>query len=506
MKKITLILIIINAASKITGFVRDMILSYYYGASTISDAYLISITIPTVIFGLIGSAINTGFIPVLSKVEHIADEEAGYRFTSNLVNILIMICTILILMGLLFTEQIIRIFATGFDPETMELAVQFTKIGLFGVYGTVLIGIFSGFLQLRENYIFPSLIGLLANFMIMISIFLSVKINIYVLSIGTVVASIFQVLFLLPPSFRKGFKYHFNLNFKDQNIKTLILNTMPLVLGVSVNQINILVDKNLASRIAVGGITALTYAERVNGIFEGIFVVSISTIMFPKISKMAAEHNIDGIKTSLLEAVSGISIFVVPMTIGIMIFARPVVSLLFGRGAFDAQDISMTTGALFFYSIGMIGFGLRELLSRVFYSLQDVKTPIKNAVFSMITNIILNLILSRFMGISGLALATSISAIVFSGLLYWDLRKKIGGLGVMSIIASYGKIIAASLFMGLLSWTVYIMLNHYLNMNLSLGIALLTATFVYFVLVYFMKIGNADVLIKELLERIKKGK
>lgn len=139
------------------------------------------------------------------------------------------------------------------------------------------------------------------------------------------------------------------------------------MIGVSVNQINVLVDRTLASSIAVGGISALNYASRLNGFVQGMFVTTISSVMYPMISKMAAQNNMNGLKKSVSEAINIISLLVIPATVGAMVFAEPVVKLLFGRGAFDPQAISMTSDALFFYSMGMIGFGLREVLSSAFF-------------------------------------------------------------------------------------------------------------------------------------------
>jgi len=184
----------------------------------------------------------------------------------------------------------------------------------------------------------------------------------------------------------------------------MVYIALPVIIGVSVNQINVLVDRTIASRVAEGGITALNYASRLNGFVQGIFVLSITTALYPMISKMVAESNMEGLKKSVSEAISGINLLVIPATVGSMIFAEPVVMLLFGRGKFDVEAIAMTSAALFFYSLGMLGFGLREVLSRAFYSLQDTKTPAINATIAVVMNIIPNIILSKYMGIGGLAL------------------------------------------------------------------------------------------------------
>ncbi|WP_339060515.1 murein biosynthesis integral membrane protein MurJ [Tepidibacillus marianensis] len=448
MKKTAILLMLITIVSKVFGFTRDITLSYFYGASNISDAYLISLTIPGAIFGFIGAGISTGYIPMYSKIEK--EEQAGEanKYTNNLVNSLIIISTIIVVFSLLFTDELVKLFASGFNGDTLVIAILFTRVGLVGIYFTGLIFIFSGYLQLKGNYIIPALIAFPMNLIIILSIFLSYKTNIMVLAIGSVIATAFQFLFLLPFIHKKGYRYKFILNIKDKHMKEMAYIALPVIIGVSVNQINVLVDRTIASQIVEGGISALNYANRLNGFVQGIFVLSISTAMYPLISKMAAENNINGLKKSVSEAISGINLLVVPATVGFIIFAEPLIKLLFGRGAFNAQAISLTASALIFYSIGMIGFGLREILSRAFYSLQDTKTPTINGVVALIMNIVLNIVLSKFLGLGGLALATSISAIVTTVLLFISLRKKIGQFGMKKITISFVQVLFASLIMG----------------------------------------------------------
>lgn len=495
MKKTTFILMIITVVSKVFGFGRDITLSYYYGTSNISDAYLISTTIPMVIFSFIGTGITTGYIPLYSKIERMYGEEEGNRYTNNLINLLIILCTIIIILGFLFTNQIVKLFASGFKEETLALAVQFTKISLLGIYFTGLRYIFSGFLQIKENYKIPALIGFPMNLLIILSVILSSRINILILSIGSVIATASQLLLLIPFIYKKGYKYKLVLDIKDKHIKKMIHIAIPVIIGVSVNQINVLVDRTIASGISVGGISALNYANRLNSFVQGLFVSTIVTVIYPVISKMVAENNISGLKKSISEAISSINLLVIPATIGAMIFTEPIVILLFGRGAFDSQAISMTSYALFFYSLGMIGFGLREVLSRAFYSLQDTKTPMINASIAVLINIVLNIVLSKHLGIGGLALATSISAIICTILLFISLRIKIGPFGLKDTLKSFIKIICASLLMGMLAKFFYNIFLNNVSSNLSLIFSICIGVISYFVIIYFMKIKEVKFII-----------
>lgn len=504
MKKTALILMIITIISKIFGFARDLVLSYFYGASNISDAYLISLTIPMSIFGFIGTGIATGYTPLFSEIEQKYGEKEGNRFTSNLVNILIFACTILIIFGFVFTEPIVKIFAGGFEGETLALAIQFTKISLVGIYFTGLMYIFSGYLRLKGNYVVPELIGFPLNFITIIAIFLSAKTNILLLAIGSVIATASQLLLLVPSIKRKGYEHKNILDIKDKHIKKMVKIALPVIIGVSVNQINVLVDRTLASSIATGGITALNYANKLNGFVQGLFVSTIATAMYPMISKMAAKNNIKGLKRTVSESINIISLLVVPSTIGAMVFAEPIIRLLFGRGAFDLKALKLTSSALLFYSVGMVGFGFEVILKRAFYSLQDTKTPMINAALAVILNIILNIILSKYMGIGGLALATSISAIFCTGLLFISLKKRLGPFGMKNTIISFIKILFASLIMGVIAKVSYNLLLKNISANLSLITSIIIGVVVYFVMVCFMGIEEIETMVCVMKKKLKR--
>ena len=503
MKKTALLVMIITILSKILGFGREIVLSYVYGASAITDAYLISQTIPAVIFSFISVGISTGFIPLYSRIFTEQGQLEANRYTNNLSNALLLLASIIVAVVFLFTQLIVKIFATGFSGETLELAIKFTRISVFGIYFTAIISIFASFLQIHKNYIIPALVSLPFNLLIIASLLISTKTNIYVIAIGSVLATASQLLLLIPFVRKTGYRYQPVLNLKDEYIRTMVIITLPVIAGQSVNQINVLVDRTLASGIAVGGISALNYANRLNNFVQALFVTSITTILYPMISKMAAENNIKGLKASISEAISVINLLVIPATIGAMIFSKEIVTLLFGRGAFTPEAIDMTGGALFYYSIGMIAFGLRDILSRAFYALQDTKTPMINATIAVVINIILNIVLSKYLGIGGLALATSIAAIVGTLLLSITLRRKIGGFGLKEITKSFVKISIASILMGFIALGSFNFFSQNIRENLALILAIGLGALAYAILIYFMRIPEVDRSIEAMKKKVK---
>lgn len=504
LKKTAILIMLITVLSKILGLLRDIILSYFYGASNISDAYLVSLIIPGVIFSFIGIAINTGYIPMYSNIIKRYGEKEAVNYTNNLVNLLILLCTAVAILILLFTDPIVKIFASGFSEDTINITVSFTKIMVFSIYFTSLVHVFSGYLQLKNNYIIPALIGFPLNLFFIISIILSSKINIIVLAIGSTIAYLAQFLLLIPFVKKEGYNYKPHIDLNNDYIKKMIYLGLPVIVGTSVNQINILVDSTLASQQAVGGVSALNYANKLNLFVQGIFVMSIATVIFPIMSKMFANENKDAFKKTIKESIISVILLVIPAIIGFMIFSSQIVTLLFGRGAFDSEAIKLTSSAVFFYSIGMIGFGLREILARAFYSMQDTKTPMINATMGVIVNIILNIILAQYMGIGGLALATSISAILTSILLFINLRKKIGPFGLKDISRSLIKIVFASLIMGVVAKISFKYFETILSQNFSLLIAIIIGGSFYLIIIYFMKIDDVEGMVKIIKNKIQK--
>ena len=315
--------------------------------------YLISQTVPRIIFALVGASIATGFVPMYSRVRSERDRQTADAFTNNLLNALLRLALVTVASVLVFARPLVRLFASGFQGPTMELAIKFTRITAFGTFFTGSMSIFASYLRLHGNFIVPALVGLPMNFVIIGSIFVSSKTSVYALAIGSVLATISELLICIPFLRRVDYVFKPVLDLSDEHLRAMVFIAVPVIVGISVTEINVLVDRTLASRIAVGGISALNYARRLNDSIQTIFVTSLTTVFYPLISKMAAEGNMGKLKITLAEALSLVNLLVVPATVGTMVFPREIVSLLFARGAFSQEAAAMTSDALFFYSIGM---------------------------------------------------------------------------------------------------------------------------------------------------------
>lgn len=503
MKKNVIFLMIITIISSLFGFGRDIILAYFYGASSISDAYIIATTIPTVIFGFIGVGISTGYIPMYRKLEEEKGIESSNYFTNNLLNILLVLLTIVVILGLLFTDYVVSLFASGFDNNMFLLTVKMTKISLFGIYFSCLISIFKGFLHVKGNFVIPGLIGLPMNLIIIVTIYISFETTPTVLAIGTLIGAATQIVLILPVVYKNGFRYKAIINIKDKSTQKLGRLAVPTIIVAAVDQINIIVDRTIASQIVIGGISALTYSARFTSFIQGVFVSSIVTVLYPTISKIAAQGNISGFKRSLTSAIVSMNMLIIPASVGSIIFSNTIIELLFGRGEFDSEGINMTSNALLFYLVGMIGYGLREILSRAFYSIQDTKTPMVNSFIAICSNIILNIVLSKYMGISGIALATSISSIICSFLLLNSLRKKVGSFDYQTLLITHLKILLSSSMMGFISYISFNLLTNNFGLIISLSISIFLGILTYTLLLYLLKLQELNEIVISILKRFR---
>ena len=505
MKKSVIMLMLLTIISKISGFLRDLTLAYFYGASEISDIFLISLSIPTIIFGVIAAGISTGYIPLYSKIDNQFGEDSGIRFTNNLIGILMSICTVIVILALIFTGYLVKIFAFGFEGEVLELAVMFTRVSIFGIYFTIIIRILSAYLNYKQIFAVPSLIGIPMNLVLIVSIIISSSTGwIYLLAFANVLALFVQFLIIIFFACRHSFYVVPVFKPLDRHIKEMAALSLPVILGSSVTQINRLVDRSLASWVAVGGISSINYANTLNTSFIGIFVSSFVTVFYPDISKRAAKGDIDGLKYIMNQTIAGVMLLIIPATAGAMVFAEPTVRFLFARGAFDESAVSLTSSAFFFYSLGMSGSGINLILARTFFALQDTRTPMVNSAISMGINVVLSFTLAPVIGIGGIALATSTASIITALLLFKSLRKKLGQLHLKRMIPSFIKICAASAVSAVIAWIFYTLPGAGTSDPLLLAISILLMITIYSGLIYILKVEGADTFVKSIIRRFNK--
>ncbi|MEG2984566.1 MAG: murein biosynthesis integral membrane protein MurJ [Peptostreptococcaceae bacterium] len=510
-KKSAVVLMFITFISKITGFFRDIILAQHFGASIITDAYITALNIPVVLFTGISASLGTTYIPMFFKIKEEQGQEGVNKFTSNVLNIVIILSLITIVLGSVFTPYIVKIFAMGFKGEELRITTEFSKILMPSILFIAANGLVSSYLLANGRFYISGLVSIPFNIICILAIIVGSFTNSYIMVWITLFAYMAQLLFQIPFLRKSGYKHSLSVDIKDENVKNIIYLIIPVFLGSYVDQINNVINRTLASTLDTGSITALNYANKLNVFAIGILVISISTIMYPMLSKFASQNNMKAFKSSLIRCINIVIIIMIPIMVGMMIFATPIVKLLFEGGSFTNRDTQLTSTALLFYSLGMVSFGIRDMLSRGFYSLQDTKTPVKNAIAAVCVDIIFSIILVKEMGIGGLALSTSISVTFGAILLMIALRRKVGRLGIKSSVITFTKSMIASMIMGLVANKLYnyvfLIGENFVDEKkhlilVSLVIATVIGALIYLVLSIIFNIKEVKDIIKQLKLKI----
>lgn len=498
--KATLWIMIATMMSKVLGFFREIVLANFYGTKGYADVFLLTLNIPGLIIAVVGSAVATIYVPIYFDTREKLGEDGSLKFTNNMLNLSLIISIIIAILGLLFTEQFVNIFAGGFTGDKFELAVKFTKIMMCGVLFLSTSKIFSSYLQVNDNFVVPGIIGIPYNIILIITIAISTKMNIIILAYGALLAMASQLLFQIPFAIKKSFKYSPYINLKDENIKNMLLLILPMLIGVAVGQINTFVDRALATTLGDGKLSALNYASKLNDFVMALFVTSIITVIYPKLSKMSNNENKDGFINMIVKSSNCIILLVLPISIGAIILAEPIVRILFQRGAFDATSTNMTSMALRLYSLGLLAMGIRDILTRAFYSFSDTKTPMINSSLALIINIILNFILIKPFGYVGLAISTSIASIITVILLFISLKKKNGYFGGDKILKTGIKSLVSGIVMGVVTLTSYNFMydlfgNGMIKEIMALALAVIIGALIYGILIILFKVEEINLII-----------
>ena len=294
MSKITknaIILMMITIISKILGFGRELILASSYGTSMYSDAYLIALNIPTIIFSVIGGALISTYIPLYCEVNNTLGEEEAVKFSNNIFNIITIASIVLAIIGILFTKPIVKLFAIGFDGQTLDVTVEFARLLIVGIIFISISNLFTPYLQIKDNFIVPGMISIPKNIITIISIIFSLKYGIEVMIWGTLIGMLSEVIFQYPFMYKTGYRYKLIINLNDKYLKKMIILLGPVIIGIAVNQINIIVDRTIASTLVEGSISALNYANKLNSFIMAIIITSISAVIYPKLSNLSFNNN-----------------------------------------------------------------------------------------------------------------------------------------------------------------------------------------------------------------------
>lgn len=423
-------------------------------------------------------------------------------------NTIILAAILMASLAFFLTPYIIKVLGRGFSGEQFEYAVLLTRIGLPTLMISSVVGIFRGSLESEELFVKSAIAELPTNIVYLFYLFfLAQYFSITALMVIAMFAEASKLLIQIPSMKKVGYRYKLIIDLDDKYMSEIATLIPPILLSVGIGDLNNLVDKSMASTLVEGSVSALTYAGVLNGVVFGVFITAIATVVFPILSKEANAKNYEQLKYIMQRSLNIVLLITVPAAIGMIVLATPAVKFAYQRGQFGEVAAMMTSSALVYYSIGLIGAGVNYLIVHVFYALQDTKTPMKNSFYGLVLNISFNLLFVQSMGHNGLALATSVSTTLTELTLLYSLRKKIGNLGLTRIIRSSSKIMAASLVMGGTVYLVYHFSMRLLDPSRLTELLLLVLTIalggvVYVVFLYLLKVDELYFFMNYIKDRI----
>lgn len=519
-----IILAVTGLVSNILGLFRERLIAGHFGAGHETDIFYASFRIPDLIFNLlILGAVSSVFIPIFIEKMTKEKKEDVQKFANSFLNFMFLGAIVFCIVVFILAPKLVPLLLPGFFNQKIETdfnvystTINMIRIMLLSPIFFAISGILSGILNSHKRFVAYSLVPIVYNISIILSmIFLVDKFHpsIYAPAIGAAVGAFMTVLVQLPSTLRTGYRWRPIIDFKEGEIARIFKMMVPRTLTIGTSQINLVVDTIVLSFLAAGSISELNYANNIQTVPTVIFGIAIATAIFPALSESFAKKDMGEFMSRFSWSARRILFFMIPATVGVIVLRAQIVRLIFGTGNFDWEATYWTTKTLLFFSFGLIAQGLIPLLYKAFFAIQDTKTPFYIGVLVMIVNVLLSITLPFVplwgLGVAGVALAFSIAGIVNVILLAIFLHEKIGILDPdHKIFESTTRLIIASIAMGLVVHYSLYLFDAVTSTEKVTGLFLQTTGAValggicYFFLAWLFKCEE----IKFILEKMRIGK
>jgi putative peptidoglycan lipid II flippase len=448
--------------SRVTGLVRDIVFAQVLGSGLLADAFFVAFRIPNFFRRIFAEgAFSAAFVPVYSEYETHGGEARAKAFLDLMFGRLCLILLVVTVLGVIGAPTLVIILAPGFqgDPEKFQSTIDALRFTFPYLFFISLVAMAGGILNTRDRFSVPALTPLLLNICLIGAVFLLVprfENSAVALGLGVLIAGVvqfgFQVPFLhlerrLPmPRFRRR-------NPEDQSgidgVRKVYRLMLPAIFGVSVAQLNLLINTILASFLVTGSVSWLYYSDRLMELPLGIFGIALATVILPALSKQHANGSAAEFSRTLDWALRLACLVSVPASVALAVLAEPLMIVLFQYGEFSPRDAEMAGRSLVAFAVGLLALVWVKVLAPGFFARQDTKTPVKAGVIAVVVNIVFSLLLIRPLGHAGLAYALSIAAFVNAGLLYWWLSSGGGYKPERGWAKYFLRIVLAAALMGL---------------------------------------------------------
>lgn len=520
------LIMLVMVASRLIGFVRDVIIYTQIGQNRLTDAYNAAFSIPDFLYMLlVGGALSSSFIPVFSKYISTNNEEEGWQVANIVLNLAMILMLVGIGIGYLFTEELIVLLVPGFNESSLELTVTMTRIMFWQAFFMALNGVTFGILNAYKIFFVPSLGTILYNLAIIVvgvtlapifALKWGPNYGIAAFAVGVVIGAFLNFAIQIPDLRRIGYRYRFIIDLKHPGLRRIVGLMIPILIGLSIGQVNLFINQNIASHLPEGVVSALRTGQRLMQVPIGVFGIAIAMTIFPTLTEQVAKKQMDDFKRTANLGIRSVVFISLPAAAGLIAISVPLIRALFEyeAGQFTHRDTLVTSASLIFYSIGLFSQSGIQVLNRVFYAVQDTISPVVVGAVSIVINIIGSITLIKFIeyGGGGIALAYSLAGIVNFILLLWWLRKKIGNFGGKVIALSFFQSLFASIVMGGAVYYTALFIEQILDISLKInqvlqvGVSIAFGAAIYAAIAALLKMEEANMILSILRRRLRRSR
>jgi len=498
--------------SRVLGLLREVILGYRFGTTSEYDAYVSAFRVPDLLFLVVMSgAFGAAFIPVFGGFLEQGDDERAWRLASSIITMTAIVTAVMGVVVFLLASPIMRYLVAPDLPEDIQpLAISTMRILLLS---PILLGLgiaAKGILEAQNHFALPAMAPILYNAAIIIAaLVLAPSYGIKGVAVGVVIGALLHASIQVPGLINSGMEFRPTLDRTVDGLSEVGRLLLPRVIGLAAFQLNFVAVTHLASGAGEGRVSALNYAWQMMMLPHGVIALSISTVIFPTMARLFQIGKMDEVRTTFTSALMPMLFLTIPASIGLYEFRTALPQTVFQLGAFDATSTGLVAPALGFLALGLIWYALVEVLARIFYAMQDTRTPVIAGVIIIAINIVLGSLLVGPMGHSGLALALTVSTGVEALILFFLLRRRIGGLDdafgswiarVMvsaAAMATMAELIRPKLELATASESA-----HRLTHLVMLGYAMALLAGTYFVAAYLLRVPEVDKAVGMISRRI----
>ena len=498
----TIVIILVGILAKCASFIAEAVLAAYLGTTDQSDAYYMVSSVQNVIYPMLSVGIWNVFLPLYKSHITKGEIKTAYALTNKSLSFFTVISLTVAALLIAFAPVVVSVVAPGFEGETRALCIKLVRISAPAYVFVIASAVYASVLQCHEKFLGSQIREVASHIpTILAAIFFYNRFGIEAMAIALIVAGVLRLLIELP-FVNWGYRFKPDLKFKTQEFALMLKRLPSALVSAGVVQLNTLVDKAMASTLPTGTVSGLNYGNKLMNVFSGLLSSAIATATYPQMIELISLDKKNELSRLVVRIVNLFSVLMLPVTVACVLFRTELVSAVFQRGAFDASSTSLTANVFALYCLGLFFVACNTVISNIFYGYGDTKTAMYISVASLGINVVLNLVLIRLWGVNGLALATSLSAIITFFVRLAAARKYVK-LGIRAMAETGFKVFTASAVACLIPRVVFWVYpaNKYLMLIVSAAVG----AGVYLVLIKLLKVNEIDDLVALLKRKLKKG-